>query len=383
MAAAPSRVLSEAIMPNIVNGQTENGQVKLDLFEKIWKKLGSARRIDTLISSITHMTRCALNGTASSLFLLDEDSQMLALKFADGPVGKQMKRFQLSTQNGIAGWVARTGRPMIVNNVNDDQRFNRQVDDVTGFVTRSIICAPLVISGKTIGIIEVINKVGGADFNGQDMQTLTGAAATAALMIDNIQLHSSLQDSYKTTVNALVSLADAKETYGSGHSQRVAEYAMMGANYLSLPELEKQAIEYAAILHDIGKMRIPDSVLNKTEGLTHEDWEMIRQHPAVGYNLLKDVPFLAEASKLILCHHERYDGKGYPRGLKGEGIPMGARLIAVADAFDNMTTEHCYRASLGRKHAFTELTRYARTQFCPVAVKAFCNGFLHHHLAKQ
>jgi putative nucleotidyltransferase with HDIG domain len=371
-------------MQNIANNRTDASQMRLDLLDKIWKRLGAAKRADSLIASITHMTRCALNATAASLFILDEDSQRLLLKFADGPVGKQLKKFQMSTQSGIAGWVARYGRPLIVNNVNEDQRFNRQIDEVTGFVTRSIVCAPLVLQDKVIGVIEVINKIGGGNFTGQDSQTLTGVATTAALTIENIRLHGRLQDSYKNTVNALVSLADAKEINGAGHSQRVAEYALMGANYLSLPEAEKQAIEYAAILHDIGKLRIPESILNKSGSLTHEEWQIMRQHPGTGYDLLKKIPFLEEASKLILGHHERYDGKGYPRGLKGEAIPMGARLIAVADAFDNMTTEHCYRAALGRKHAFTELSRCARTQFCPVAVKAFCSGFLHFHLsAKQ
>ena len=200
-------------------------------------------------------------------------------------------------------------------------------------------------------------------------------ATTAALAIENVRLNECLHDYYKSTVNALVSLADAKETTGCGHSKRVAKYALMGAANLSLSEEHIQTIEYAAILHDIGKLAIPDRILNKSDNLTNEEWEIIRKHPEIGYNLLREIPFLEEASRLILYHHERYDGKGYPRGSEGEAIPIGARLIAVADAFDNMTTEHPYRVALDNKLAFVELNRHIRSQFCPIAVKAFFSGF--------
>jgi putative nucleotidyltransferase with HDIG domain len=370
-------------MPNIQEKESKMNQASLDLLNKIWKKVGSTKRSFTLLTSITQMTRYALNASVSSLFLLDEKSQELLLRCTDGPAEKQLRRFQINNQAGITGWVARNGRPLIVNDADKDQRFNRLIDEVYGLATKSIICAPLIVQRKVIGVIKVINKAGGADFGEQDLQTLIGVATTAALAIENARLNECLQDSYKSTINALVSLADAKETTGGGHSKRVAKYALMGATNLSLSEEEKQTIEYAAILHDIGKLAVPDSILNKSDTLTYEERRIMRSHSEIGYNLLKAVPFLEEASRLILYHHERYDGKGYPYGLKGEAIPIGARLIAVADAFDNMTTEHTYRAALTKKHAFNELTKYANTQFCPVAVKAFYSGFLQFHLADR
>ncbi len=368
-------------MQNLKNKEAEANKSRQDLLDKIWKKVRSAKPEHPLIASITQMTRYALNAPASSLLLLDEKNQELIFKFADGPVGKQLRRLQMNKQTGIAGWVVQNGKPLVVNDVNKDPRFNISIDEVTGFVTKSIICAPLTLQHKVIGVIEVLNKLDGADYNKQDLQTLLGVATTAALAIENVRLNNSLMDSYKSTVNALVSLADAKETTGGGHSRRVSEYALMGAADLSLSENERQIIEYAAILHDIGKLGISDSILNKTTPPTDEEWEKIYKHPVTGYNLLKGIPFLKEASRLILYHHERYDGKGYPHGLKGETIPLGARLLAVADAFDNMTTEHTYRAALGMKHAFTELQRCAHTQFCPVAVKAFSSGFVKSRLS--
>ena len=371
------------MMQNLKTKQTKVNTTKLNLLDKIGRKIGTVKKSDTLIASITQMTRYALNASASSLLLLNETNQNLVFKYADGPVGKQLRSLQIDGQSGIAGWVVQNGRPLVINDVDRDRRFNRHVDEVSGFVTKSIICAPLIVHGEIIGVIEVLNKLDKTNFNEQDLQTLTGVATTAALAIENLRLNESIQESYKETVNALVSLVDAKETNGGGHSKRVAEYALMGATQLLLSEEEKQTIEHAAILHDIGKLGIPDSILNKSDALTNEEWEIIREHPVIGYNILKKIPLLGDVSRLILYHHERYDGKGYPHGLKEENIPIGSRLIAVADAFDHMATNRAYRNALGKEYAFNELRRCARSQFCPVAVKAFCTGFLYFHLSSK
>lgn len=349
---------------------------KIDLLEKLWAKAKPEEKEDQLISSIMRMTHNALNASASSLLLLDEKEQELYFKFADGPVGQQVKRLHISRQSGITGWIARNGKPLMVNDPEKNANFYKHIDDATGFRTKSIIGVPVIIGDKVIGVIEVLNKAGGARFNRHDMRTMMGVGATTALMLENARTNADLLDSYKSTVGALVSLADAKETSGGGHSRRVAEYALIGAKELSFPKEDQHYIEYAAILHDIGKLSIPDSVLNKPDALNNEEWELIRKHPLTGYHLLQRIPFLKEASKLILYHHERYDGDGYPHGLRGESIPIGARLIAVADAFDNMTTSHVYKKALRQEQAFAELTRNMRSQFCPVAVKAFNSGFM-------
>jgi HD-GYP domain-containing protein (c-di-GMP phosphodiesterase class II) len=149
----------------------------------------------------------------------------------------------------------------------------------------------------------------------------------------------------------------------------------MAANELALSKEAKRNIEYAAILHDIGKLGIAEEILNKIGPLNDKEWEIIRKHPVIGYNMLRDIPFLKEAARLILYHHERYDGGGYPQGLQGKKIPLEARLIAVADAFDAMTTTHNHRQAVDQQKAFSELTKNIRSQFCPIAVKAFNDGF--------
>ena len=180
----------------------------------------------------------------------------------------------------------------------------------------------------------------------------------------------------KIPVPKLVSSAYSGESSESKHWRRVAEYALMGADYLSLSKEEKQTIAYGAILHDIGLLSVPPEIIKKREALTKEDWDLIRKHPLIGYHLLKGIPFLNLVGKLVLYHHERYDGKGYPLGLKGEKIPIGARLIAVADAFDSMTVKHAYRSAYSVEYAMKELHKCTSSQFCPTAVKAFCHGYI-------
>jgi uncharacterized Zn finger protein (UPF0148 family) len=180
---------------------------------------------------------------------------------------------------------------------------------------------------------------------------------------------------YKSTAKALVETVDAKDPYTYGHSQRVMEYALLGAIPLSLLPEELQSIEFGALLHDVGKIGINDSILRKPGGLTRKEWSAMHNHPLIGANIVGKVPSLQMARDVVLHHHERYDGNGYPEGLKDEDISMGARLVAVADAFDTMTTDRSYRSTLSADDALKELATHVGTQFCPVAVEAFVSGF--------
>jgi putative nucleotidyltransferase with HDIG domain len=355
---------------------------KTDILDKIWTRAKPEEKEDQIINSLVTMSHNVLAAEAASLLLLDERSQQLVFKFAAGPVEQKLKRLQVARQSGIAGWIMKNKKPLVVNNPAKNANFYKHIDETTGFKTRSIIAVPMFVNGKIIGVIEVLNKKDGSPFNQQDLVTMTVVAETAAMAIESTRMNATLFQSYRGTVGALVSLADAKETSGGGHSRRVAEYALMAATELGLSPNATLNIEYAAILHDIGKLSISDTVLNKTEGLSDEEWKLIQKHPVIGYNMLRDVPFLKEASKLILHHHERYDGGGYPQGLHAETIPLGSRLIAVADAFDNMTTDHSWRPAYDKKKAFTELTSNIRNQFCPVAVKAFSASYIKTQLKK-
>ncbi|MFC2052634.1 CHASE2 domain-containing protein [Chloroflexota bacterium] len=197
----------------------------------------------------------------------------------------------------------------------------------------------------------------------------------AATTIENARLHIKVVDGYKSTIMALAASIDAKDPYTHGHSQRVTEYALLAATRLSMSHQELEILEYAGNLHDIGKIGIPDRILSKPHSLTSEEWYVICLHPIIGANIMKDIPFLEEARELVLHHHEKYDGTGYPDGLTGNDIPLGARLLSVADSFDSMTSDRAYRAAISESDAINELRKCSGKQFCPVAVEAFVSVF--------
>ncbi|OGO53242.1 MAG: hypothetical protein A2148_01780 [Chloroflexi bacterium RBG_16_68_14] len=182
-----------------------------------------------------------------------------------------------------------------------------------------------------------------------------------------------LEEGYQETLHALVSALDVRDSEVHGHSQRVVQLSLQIAAQLGIPP-ESEAwrdLEHGALLHDVGKIGVPDAILRKPGELTPEEWQLMRQHPAKGCAMLQQVHFLRGAALIAHCHHERYDGTGYPRGLAGEAIPLTARIFAVADAFDAMTSCRPYRQPLSVEEACQEIRRSSGTQFDPQVVEAF------------
>ena len=332
-------------------------------------------RLDQMLDQVVHLTQETLDASAASVLLFDDHGNDLYFAAMSGPVDEALRKMRVSTKSGIAGRVLRSGKPRIVNDVSRSSSFDRDIDAATGFTTKSLVCAPLLLDGRSLGVIEVLNKRDGSRFNDHDLNTVVTVANEAAMAIENTRLHETLLENYKATIQTLAAAIDAKDPYTRGHSTRVMEYAVTTGAALELSGPELETLEYAGILHDVGKIAIDSTILGKPGRLDDDEWRKMREHPRVGANILKEVPFLREAAELVLFHHERYDGTGYPQGLKGEEIPLGARVLAVADSFDSMTTDRAYQKATSVADALGELVNCSGTQFCPVAVEAFISSF--------
>ena len=184
-------------------------------------------------------------------------------------------------------------------------------------------------------------------------------------------LYQDLQGSYESTLQALVTALDFRDNETQGHSSRVVEYAVIVATAMGVKEPHLAWIRQGAILHDVGKIGVPDAILKKPGKLDPAEWEEMKRHPEMGYRMLQHIHFLKPALDIVLSHQERWDGSGYPRGLKGEGIPLGARIFAVVDTFDAMTSDRPYRPALTIENARDEVRRFSAIQFDPRVADAF------------
>jgi putative nucleotidyltransferase with HDIG domain len=197
----------------------------------------------------------------------------------------------------------------------------------------------------------------------------------------------SLGNAYDGTLRSLVAALDARDSDTAGHSERVADMTQAIATEMGIDPQSDQwrYIVWGALLHDVGKIAIPDEILRKPGGLAPDEWEAMRAHPSIGFEILQSVDFLRPAGEIVLAHHEKFDGSGYPHGLAGDDIPIGARIFMIADAFDAMTSDRTYRSAMAPEEALAEILRHSGTQFDPAAVRAFLSvyqkrfvGTVHH-----
>jgi HD-GYP domain-containing protein (c-di-GMP phosphodiesterase class II) len=208
-------------------------------------------------------------------------------------------------------------------------------------------------------------------FRQSELRLLQSMAKQISVLLANVDLYHDLEEFVINMVKSLVFTIEAKDIYTRGHSERVNRYAMLMAERLQLDEAEKNILNWASILHDIGKIGIPESILNKPGRLNEEEFDVIKRHPKKGHKILEPLEQLASCLPSILHHHERLDGKGYPHGLKGEEIPFLARIIAVADTFDAITSNRAYRSAKAAEKALAIVEEVAGTQLDPVVVEAF------------
>lgn len=235
---------------------------------------------------------------------------------------------------------------------------------------QNLVATQVVLLKSLNGIIIAADKMNG-DFDEDDIETLLSVGDQAAIAVENRYLQRELQNSYVATVSMLADAVEAKDPYTHGHCDLVSRYARLTAERLSVDDDERSVVCYSALLHDVGKIAVSDGILNKPGPLLPEERDLMRAHVRVGHDLLAKIPALSTVADVVLHHHEWYDGTGYPDGLKGESIPLAARIVCVVDAFCAMITQRSYKVAYSAERARAELLRCSGTQFDPVVVKAF------------
>jgi HD-GYP domain-containing protein (c-di-GMP phosphodiesterase class II) len=338
---------------------------------------GSVR--ERAITVITKLLQCEV----ASLLLVDELTDELYFEVALGEKGKQVKEIRLKKGEGIAGWVATNNQPVLIDDVKRDPRHSRRFDDRSKFQTRSMICVPMVIKNKVVGVLQAINKLGAGGFSQTDLDLLISLSHEVAIAVDNVRLYNELRETFYQTAEALADAIEKRDPYTGNHTRRVMHYSMAISRFMDLTEIEIENLRLAAILHDIGKIGVEDSVLRKNGELNDEEYEKIIRHPEIGVDILGHIKRLEGVIPGMKSHHERIDGTGYPEKIKDGDIPLIAKIIAVADTFDAMTTNRPYRSALTDREAMEELKRFVGTQFDRAVVNAFIKSYEKGYIAKS
>lgn len=236
----------------------------------------------------------------------------------------------------------------------------------------SLLAYPLYKDDVFYGLIVAVDKDAEAgDISSVDLKLVGSTASQLRIFLENVTLYDQLHLMFLGTLEALTAAVDAKDRYTCGHSQRVALLGRQLAETLGLPTDRVERIHIAGLMHDVGKIGVPEAVLCKAGRLTRDEYEIIKGHPEIGANIVKDIPHFDDIIPGVLHHHERYDGTGYPHGLAGEDIPVMGRLLALADSFDAMSSTRTYRAALPRERVLEEIRACAGTQFDPTMTPHF------------
>jgi len=331
------------------------------------------------LESVVELLECE----TGSLYLIDEEKNELYFEVALGDKGDAVKEIRLKMGEGVAGWVAQEGKSDLVPDTTSDPRWASRVDEKSQFQTYNMITVPVKAKDKVIGVLQAINKLQGEKPDVADRMLLENLSDQVAIALENARLYEEQKQMFTDTAEAMAIAIDKRDPYTGGHTKRVRDLSMATARYLDLSPDSMEWLELSAILHDIGKIGVDDKILRKPEKLNEEEFAQMRQHPGYGFEILQHVKPLEQAIPGMKYHHERFDGKGYPERFSKEEIPTMARIIAVADTWDAMTSDRPYRKGLSDEIAVEELKKCSGTQFDPEVVKAFLKAYANGEIVSQ
>ena len=363
---------------NLLSTSVENVRITLDLEKhidevsvlfEISQSITSTLVLDEVLDSIVSFSIEMINALRCELRLLDDTGKALEVKASRGLSKSFLASKAIQIGESIIGTCFQKKRPM---SVADIRKFS---DDHYSALMRKekiigVLAVPIIIHNRSIGVITIYTSKP-KNFSQSEIDLLSTFASQASIAIENARLYADMKEQYMSMVMALAAAIEAKDSYTHGHSTKVMEYAVKIGKEIGLDEDQVETVRYAGLLHDIGKIGIKDVILTKQGKLTEEEIAELHKHPEYGANIMERVAILKDIAPLTLYHHERYYGKGYPLGLKGTQIPLGARILAVADTYDAMIADRPYRKAFPFDYVKKEMFKAAGSQLDPSLVKVF------------
>lgn len=341
---------------------------------RVGQAMAAERDLDKLLDLIKTETEQALSADRCTVFIYDREQNELWSKVATGFETSEEIRFPAHL--GLAGYVVKTGEVLNIKDAYEDPRFNKDIDKKTGYRTQNILCMPMRNRKlEIIGVFQVLNKRA-THFDKVDEDLLTAISTNAGVAIENATLAKEMKVSFDSFVKTLSSTIDARDPITAGHSERVAEYSVLLGEEMEMQRDDLEALKYASLLHDIGKIGIREDILKKDGRLTEKEYRHIQKHVYYTHEILKNVHFerhLQLVPEIAASHHEKVDGSGYHRGLKGNEILLSGRILAISDVFDAITSRRHYRNRMAFDKVLTILKRDAGTHFDPECVDEFFN----------
>lgn len=367
---------------NIANQDTQQSsgaEKPIVALLNVARTLAAETSLEHLLKTVAEEIKKVLDADRCTVFLLDRQKNELVSKVALG-MGTQELRFP--ADKGLAGYAAQMGEIINIKDAYKDERFNSDIDKETGYKTKTILCMPIWnMKHEILGVFQVLNKNNDAFFTKEDEDILIAIGSSAGIAIENAKLFESQQmmidqqkELFKNFVDTLAASIDARDKITAGHSNRVKMYSELICEVMNVDERTTANIIHAAILHDIGKIGIRDAVLQKDGKLTDDEYKHIQEHVKITYDILNRVYIseeFKEVAEIASSHHEKYDGTGYFRKLKGNDIPFGGRVLAVSDVFDAITSKRHYRDKMPIRNALDIIKSGAWKHFDGDIVEAF------------
>ena len=377
-------VRSLKLLQDTVSDQLGLNQHRLSALMGVGRVINSSLGLKRVLEEVVDSLVALMRAERGFLMLRDEKGELNNPAVARGIDHVDLERADFAFSRTIVKHVANSGEPVLTTNAQEDPRFGME-SSVMSLQLRSILCVPMKLKGEIIGVMFVDNRIHVGLFNESDLELLSSYADQAAIAIYNARLFDDLQaanldleaanleleTAYEATLKGWVRALDLRDKETEGHTQRVTALTQELAHQIGFNGEGLVHITRGALLHDIGKMGIPDGILLKPGSLTAEERELMQNHPALAYEMLSPIEFLNPAIDIPYCHHEKWDGTGYPRGLHGEEIPLAARIFSVVDVWDALTSNRPYREPM----PLGEVRQYIREQsgshFDPNVVDAF------------